>query len=170
MIEIHLPCERVTLISDVDGPRIRQHKWHACTKNASGKPYVRTTIAGKTIYLHRMIIGCPPAYRGDHRDNNTLNNQRPNLRVATHDQNNFNRCGWGASGYKGVSRDGRRFRVRIVIEGVEKLLGRFDTAEQGALAYDEAAHDLFGEFAWLNFPENYPQPNHNIPELSIPFF
>lgn len=157
-----------TRVSAVDLPMLREHLWHVTTANASGQPYVRTTIAGRTVYMHRMIVQCPPAYKVDHKDTDTLHNTRSNLRVASHDQNNLNRSGWGASGYKGVSRDGRRYRARVTVEGVEKYLGRFDRAVEAAVAYDEAAYALFGEFAWLNFPESYPATVEQAPE-ELPF-
>ena len=171
---ISLNMGLVTKVSDVDYDWLREFNWRADIHNASGKPYVKATTktaeGRKTsIYMHRAIIRCPPQYKADHRDTDTLNNQRPNLRVATHDQNNQNRNGWGSSGFKGVGRDGRRFRARITIDGVEKTLGRYDTPLEAALAYDAAAHELFGEFAWLNFPENYPSPNLDKPELEMPF-
>lgn len=163
-----------TRVSDVDFPWLREFRWRADFHNASGKPYVKATVEGPSrkktsIYMHRTIVKCPSQYKVDHRDNDSLNNQRPNLRVATHDQNNHNREGWSLSGYKGVSRDRSRFRARITIEGVEKTLGRFDSAVDAAVAYDEAAHELFGEFAWLNFPENYPPPFPDKPDVEIPF-
>lgn len=159
----------VTLVSDVDYPILREHKWRISTDNASGKPYVRTDVDRTTVYMHRMIVKCPAAFRVDHRDNDGLNNQRPNLRVASHDQNNRNREGWSLSGYKGVSLDGRRYRARVTFSGVVKTLGRFDTALEAAMAYDEAAHELFGEFAGFNFPENYPPPFPDQPDTEIPF-
>ena len=159
----------VTFVSDVDYPILREHSWSITEANASKQPYVRTYIKRVTIYMHRMIVGCAPVYKVDHKDGNGLNNQRPNLRVASHDENNLNRDGWSLSGYKGVSRDGRRYRARITIGGVQKTLGRFDEAILAALAYDEAAHELFGEFARFNFPENYPsQTPESVPE-TIPF-
>lgn len=50
-----------------------------------------------------------------------------------------------------------------------KTIGRYDTAVEAAIAYDDAAHEIFGEFAWLNFPENYPPPCHDIVVHEIPF-
>ncbi len=162
------------LVSDIDYDQCREHSWSVNDATASGKPYVRTTIAKKTVYLHRFIVGnivpLPSTMKVDHKNNDTLDCQRPNLRIATHDQNNLNRGFWSLSGYKGVSKDGRRYRARISTEpGVQKTIGRFDTAVEAAIAYDDAAHEIFGEFAWLNFPENYPPPCHDIVVHEIPF-
>jgi hypothetical protein len=177
MRELHLQNGLVALVSDVDLERCRQHKWRADSNNASGKPYVRTTptINGKTvtIYLHRFIVKgiielLPGTVKVDHRNNDTLDCQRSNLRVATHNQNNFNRAGFGLSGYKGVTRERRYWRARITFNEVSTHLGYFETAVQAAVAYDKAAHDRFGEFAWLNFPEHYPV-SHDIVEEDIPF-
>lgn len=172
MKEITLYCGRVTLISDIDYDRVIQHRWRANEHTASGKPYVCTTLVlpeGRktTVYLHRFITGCPAVYRVDHKDRDTLNNQRFNLRITNFEDNNLNRCGWSLSGYKGVSRSGRRWRARITQEGEYKHLGMFDTAIGAAMAYDEAAFDRFGEFAFLNFPENYPLPDYDLHD--VPF-
>ncbi len=158
----------VTLVSDIDYPLLREHTWHISEANASGKPYVRTTIAGATVYMHRMIVQCPPTMKVDHRNNDGLANYRSNLRVATHEHNNLNRQFWSKCGFKGVSKDGSRFRARIMLDGVEKLLGRFDSAVEAAIAYDAAAHELFGEFAWFNFPENWPGTLDATP-AEVPF-
>lgn len=174
MKELWCSDGRAALVSDVDLVRCSQHRWHVSEANASRKPYVRTsifTIARKkvTVYLHRFIAGCPSTMKVDHRDNDGLNNQRPNLRIATHAQNNLNRGFWSLTGYKGVSKDGGRYRARITFEERDITVGRFDTPLEAALAYDKAAHELFGEFAWFNFPENHPPPVHDIEEITIPF-
>lgn len=174
MMELALQDGRVTRISDVDYERCRQHKWSVTEANASGKPYVRTFVGKITVYLHRLITDCPDIYKVDHRDNDGLNNQRPNLRIATHNQNNYNRQSWGLSEFKGVCKDGRRWKARITLNGECHHLGMYDDQVLAAKAYDAEAHQLFKEFAWLNFPEDYPLPDFDIPELhperfQIPF-
>ena len=61
------------LVSDVDYERVKKHKWRGDDTGASGKPYIKTDLKlddGRrtSLYLHRFITGCPPAYRADHRD------------------------------------------------------------------------------------------------------
>jgi hypothetical protein len=61
------------------------------------------------------------------------------------------------SGYKGVSLDKKvnKWQAKITSYGRHKWLGYFTTPEAAALAYDQAAKLLNGEFAKLNF--NQPQ-------------
>jgi len=107
-------------------------------------------------YLHQAVFRlatgrCPK--RVDHKDGNGLNNRRSNLRAATHQQNLRNRGPNrnNKSGYKGVHPlPSGRFRAAIHTDGNKRNLGCFDTPRQAAKAYNDAARDLFGEFAWLN--------------------
>jgi hypothetical protein len=109
-------------------------------------------------YLHRFILGVSDAALVDHKNLNTLDCRRENLRRATHSQNVCNRAkkryaAGVSSRYKGVDLHCGRWRAQIAKHGVRLHLGVFDSEEDAALAYDTAARKLHGEFARLNFPE-----------------
>ncbi len=112
-----------------------------------------------TRRMHREIVGAPPGVEVDHINGNGLDNRRANLRLASHAENMRNRMGLGGrSRFKGVRCRGSRWRSIIHFEGRRILLGTFDTEEQAARRYDEAAAHYFGAFAWLNFPDETPEP------------
>lgn len=77
------------------------------------------------------------------------------MRFSTPLQNSMNRGvrDDSGSGYKGVSKHGKKWRVRIVVDGARHFLGSFSTPEIAARVYDIAAKRAFGEFAALNFGE-----------------
>jgi hypothetical protein len=107
--------------------------------------------------MHRVLLNAPASLHVDHVNGNGLDNQRSNIRLATPGENQHNgrlRKN-NSSGFKGVSwvtRD-KRWQVSIWLGGKQRALGRFQNLEDAARAYDNAARELFGEFARLNFPE-----------------
>lgn len=60
------------------------------------------------------------------------------------------------SGYKGVSysKDRRKWQAYITIDKKRVPLGRFDSAEDAARAYDDYAKASIGDDCYLNFPLN----------------
>jgi hypothetical protein len=99
----------------------------------------------------------PQGFFVDHKDGNGLNNQRSNLRLATHAQNSSNRRGHSKYGFKGVSENHRGiaspYKAAIRIGGSLIHLGCFKTTEEAARAYDAAARKAHGSYAFLNFPD-----------------
>jgi hypothetical protein len=99
----------------------------------------------------------------DHIDNNKLNNQKSNLRLATHHQNQFNSNLQrnNTSGYIGVvyHKNYKKNKIskmshwhaRIKFNSKHISLGYYQTPEEAAKAYDKKAKELFGEFAKTNF-------------------
>lgn len=129
---------------------LRQWKWHV----GSGGYAVRKGD-GRHIFMHREILQTPEGMHTDHIDRNKTNNVRANLRVATRSQNaaNSNRTD-RQSEYKGVSwhRRAGRWAATVNTNGKQVYIGLFDDPVDAARAYDAKAHELFGEFAYLNFP------------------
>lgn len=87
----------------------------------------------------------------DHKDTNTLNNRRSNLRIATVSQNTQNQrkrsnC---TSPYKGVTwnKSCQKWQAAIKYHGKSIYLGVFDDPLEAHKRYCEKATELFGEFA-----------------------
>lgn len=57
------------------------------------------------------------------------------------------------TGFKGVimCRQTGKWSATIVVDRKQIWLGRHESPEAAARAYDEAARKYHGEFAWLNF-------------------
>jgi hypothetical protein len=92
-------------------------------------------------------------------DGNKRNNCRNNLRVCTRQENSHNRAKriGSSSRFKGVrhDKDCDKWRAGIWFHGQNLGLGTFDDEVEAARAYDRLAVEIFGEFAHLNFPEDW---------------
>jgi hypothetical protein len=161
MQTIQLSKGQVAIVDDDLYDSLTRRRWHAWRNPVTGKYYARRYVrtgGGRRhlIHMHREVVGLLPGdpMRTDHIDGNTLDNRRENLRVATTSQNNANRGPQknNTSGYKGVSRDKWRskWRAQIQIGGRYECLGNFDTKEEAAVAYNHAARERYGEFAYQN--------------------
>ena len=136
-------------VSDEDYDWLMQYKWSA---SKSGGNFYATTSTSKRIPMHRMILGLTnPKIKGDHKDRDTLNNQRSNLRKATNSQNQMNKKPCGKSKYLGVSWHKTKWKASISIAGKTMHIGLFDSEIDAALAYDNVARKAHGEFANPNF-------------------
>ena len=103
------------------------------------------------VYLHRYVSNAPKGLQVDHINGNRLDNRSANLRICTSGQNNRN-IGPKKGKYKGVhwTKNRKRWVAQITKNYKTESLGCFDTAEAAALAYNEAAKRLHGEYAYLN--------------------
>ena len=157
MKEIPLTQGFATLINDEDFDLLNQWKWFVFSNN-QGNFYAgrHEWIEGrnKRILMHRVILRAPEGWYVDHRNHQTLDNQRINLRICSNRQNQHN-CVLrkdSSSGFKGVSWDANRkkYQAQIKLNGRTAFLGRFNDLKEAAKAYNDAALQHHGEFACLN--------------------
>lgn len=155
MKRIPLSKGRFATVDDDDYEDLMKYRWYAMLVNRVwyATRGTLTSNGGNFLLMHNEITGV----RGiDHIDGNGLNNQRSNLRQSTHKQNrgNSQRNINNTSGFKGVSwhkRD-KVWRAYIRSNDIHIHLGNFDSSVRAACAYDDAAREIHGEFARLNFP------------------
>jgi hypothetical protein len=151
---------RVALIDDEDWPLVAPYWWwvHEYQRKSGSLrgPYAKTEFRlgdGRLIkpYMHSLITGWPMT---DHVNHDGLDNRRSNLRPATHAQNLHNqRLRDGTSSrYKGVTWHKRlgKWQAGLTIDSRYIYLGLYAGEEEAALAYNTAALEAFGDYAWLN--------------------
>lgn len=113
------------------------HKWNVRLKN--GVPYPSNNALG---YLHRAILGVTdPDIFVDHRDGNTLDCRRNNLRRATRTINRRN-----SAKHKGYHFHGPigKWNAYISIGGKRKSLGYFATEEEARQVRLAAEKEAWG--------------------------
>ena len=136
------------IFSPEDIELVKNHSW------SLARGYVRTTIEGRTRYLHRLVLGVSDEVEVDHLNLNRLDNRRSNLRPASHSENQMNRRAHRGNkcGFKGVCENPRtgKFFAYINAKGERTYLGSYETSVQASIAYDNAASVLHREFARLN--------------------
>ena len=153
--EIKLSKGKVAIVDEEDFERLSSNKWYA--EYIGGNWYAKRTVRisepkRTSVYMHRVVLGVDGNI--DHIDGDGLNNCKVNLREVTKGQNNRNRKPYvgKTSRYKGVSFNSKRSKWQAQIKKNRRntTIGVFDTEEEAAIAYNERAHELFGEYAYLN--------------------
>lgn len=141
------------IIDAADAAEIGKFNWSAA-KEPTGIYAVRQAgrNPARTVLMHRVIAeraGMDVSREVDHRDGNTTDNRRRNLRPASKGQQRCNQ-GIGArntSGFKGVSKHGKSWRVQVQLGDRTFSRGGFATAEEAAEVARQMRMELHGEFA-----------------------
>lgn len=144
-----------------DFDKIKDYCWSVMTNPHDGHKVLiakdRTT--GKNITMHRLLTNIKDI---DHIDQNTLNNRRDNLRIATRNQQNMNRPKQknNTSGYIGVQwhKQNKKWTVFINICGKRTYLGSFIKKEDAIITRLKAELKYYGDFA----PQRHLFEEYNI--------
>lgn len=147
---IPLTQGKFAIVDAEDYDWLMQWKWCITTNK-----YAITHLNGKQAYMHKLILKTEKMV--DHKNRNTFDNRKENLRLCTPAQNQQNRNipKDNKTGYKGVLIDKSctktlTFRASITHKRKSLHLGSYRCAIEAAKAYDKKALELFGEFALTN--------------------
>jgi len=129
-----------------DFQRVSQYNW---TQGKLG--YVRTCIEGVDTYLHRFIMQPASNELVDHKNKNTLDNRKSNMRVATKSQNAMNSKTQSnnTSGCRGVyyARDMWSYWVAYInVNGKKIQLIKTKDKNKAIKARKLAEEKYFGEY------------------------
>lgn len=168
IVKIPLNKGKVALIDSADFELVSKYKWCAHLHHTKKRHYAMSHdpnqyyIKSKSqvvIKMHRLILGLTDSsILVDHKNRNSLDNRRCNLRTCSVGQNNSNtdKRKNTISKYKGVRRSfvrgsgTLRWRAIISVNNKRKHVGVFDNEIDAAIAYNIAAKAYHGEFASLN--------------------
>jgi hypothetical protein len=167
---IHIPLRGkkgiglYAIVDEDDYILASQFKWYLLNHKSN-----QYAVSNQDQLLHRLLLQPPSNMTVDHRNGNSLDCRRENMRICTRGQNNKNsskRRTKKIGQYKGVHywpqwaplkkrnyNYEKPWQARIIVDKKTVELGVFVTEEAAAKAYDEAAIRAFGEFARLNFPD-----------------
>ena len=146
-------------VSPEDFDWLNQWKWRATLYDVGF--YATRSEGPQTVLMHREILGLQKGDErtGDHRNHDTLDNRRSNLRVASQREQKYNARmkRTNVSGLKGVYRNKNGFSAKIRIGGKQVYLGYRKTAEEAHALYAEAATRIHGEFVCLSSHDATPR-------------
>jgi hypothetical protein len=162
---ISLTQGQVAIIDAQDYEWAIQFNWQAQWSEDLKSFYAMRSIAtGKyrktRVPMHREIVGATKDFFVDHIDHDTLNNRRSNLRLVNRFQNRWNakKQKDNISGFKGVSWDEghKKWRAVITVNRITHHLGRYEDPKEAADAYNKAALELHGTFAYSESLDSRP--------------
>ena len=129
------------IVDDADFDLLNQWKWYARWALSNRSFYaergVRVGKKVQKIQMHRLLLGLnhEDKRQCDHIHHNTLDNRRSQIRIVTHQQNQWNRK--EAKGYhwkKNLS----KYYAQIKVNGRVVYLGLYDNPQEARAAYINA--------------------------------
>lgn len=158
MKKIELTRGHFALVDDDDYDVLKDYQWHVVPSRKTfyaSRTGIKRFGEKATVNMHRQILRLEDKnIQADHIDGNGLNNQKYNLRVCNHRQNQHNslkRDGC-SSKYKGVSwnKNANKWKVSFGPSENRSCIGYYDSEVEAALVYNCVASFAYGEYAKLN--------------------
>jgi hypothetical protein len=149
MKKIPLTRGMFALIDDDDFIKINQIKWYV---SGSNNLYAEGYVNGKQLLMHRFIMKPKQGVQIDHKNRNSLDNRKSNLRFSNKSQNAHNAKLQRNNkiGFKGIAVTKNTYWARIKVKGKILYLGSCTTKREAAILYDNALVKFFGEHSTTN--------------------
>jgi hypothetical protein len=153
--EIQLSKGKVALVDDEDFEYLSQWKWFYHNKGYAARNKNTGNRVGRGSYLmHKVIMNTPDGMETDHINGDKVDNRKSNLRICSKSENIMNSKirKDNTSGYKGVCWHigHKKYCVSICKDKKIRHVGYYEKISDAVLAYNNAAIELFGEYARLN--------------------
>lgn len=153
MKQIELTQGKFAIVDDEDFDKINQYRWRAVFNRNTW--YAATGQTRDQTYwgMHEMILGFNES-QIDHIDGNGLNNQKINLRFATHSQNTQKGKARkdNPQGLRGIywASNCNKWRASIQVNHQRLNLGLYKEINDAIKAYNAASLTHFGEHGFQN--------------------
>jgi len=154
MQKIELSQGKFALVDDDDYDELKKYNWHVANGYAVRNAKV-SKGKQKSQRMHRLITNCPADMNVDHINHDKLDNRKDNLRICSTAENLRNQQMQSVaktSRFKGVyfNKNTNKWMAQIQSDDKRKYLGLFENEIDAAIAYNNAAIAMFGEFALIN--------------------
>lgn len=129
--------QNISFQIDIDCPIYADRAWNVAKRGSIFYLYDSDT----NKYYHRLVMGEPKGLCIDHINRDSTDNRLENLRVVSQKDNSHNMSKTKfptTSKYKGVSWESysRKWKAAITINYKQITIGRFNTEEDAAVAYN----------------------------------
>ncbi|HEY3269444.1 MAG TPA: sigma factor [Armatimonadota bacterium] len=153
-VRIDLGNGGAAIVDAIDAERLQAWRW---LRDPRGFAYSmqRTGRRRAKVRLHHAVVGeVPEAHRVLVVNHNLLDCRRVNLSIVPAWQAYHQQKARNQTGYKGIRLHAisGKWGAEITVHGEAHYLGLFGSPKAAAMAYDQAARELLGEWAVLNFP------------------
>jgi hypothetical protein len=155
------------IIDKDDYERCKERRWRLSSHTRNNGKIRHDVVTGSPnkndmILLHQFIMNSAKGEVVDHKDGNTLDNRKSNLRICTQQNNIWNRTDMLAtntSGILGVYKDNREGRksnwiAEIRYNDIKIYLGAFVNIEDAVYCRHYAETLLFKEFRPITHDDN----------------
>lgn len=135
---------------------IKDYCWRKIGGESEHQYIASTKDNGSPLLLSRLVTNCLENKNKvvDHKNHNTLDNRKSNLRITTQSFNgaNKNKMSNNKSGVSGVfyDKERKKWRVEIGLNYKNHYIGRYDLFEDAVKARKDAEEKYFGEYSYEN--------------------